>query len=57
MYSDYLGGNGTNISAFGGSSYNNRGGGSGGMVKISYQTLEAQGIIWINVDQGYQPSQ
>jgi hypothetical protein len=57
MYSYYLGGNNTNISAFGGSSYNNRGAGSGGIVKISYQILEAQGIVWINVDQGYQPSE
>jgi len=32
-----LGGNKTNISAFGGSSFNNKGAGSGGMVKISYQ--------------------
>lgn len=39
MYSELMSGNQTNISAFGGSSYNNKGAGSGGMVKIAYQQI------------------
>jgi hypothetical protein len=39
MYSESLSGNQTNILTYGGSSFNNKGAGSGGMVKISYQEL------------------
>lgn len=45
-----------NISASGGDSYNDQGGGGGGLIKISYLSVEQQPSysLWININQGYQ---
>lgn len=42
----------------GGSSFNNKGAGSGGMIKLSYQKViqSLNYTIFVNVSQGYQPN-
>ena len=45
-----------NISATGGNSGNNKGGGSGGLIKISFLTVyyNVTYSLWVDINQGYQ---
>lgn len=58
MYTEKLTGNFTNFTAAGGASYNNNGSGAGGIVKISYNSMNfsLSDSMLVNVKSGFQPS-
>jgi hypothetical protein len=57
LYTTNFTGNKANFSAAGGGSINSGGSGSGGIIKISYETTlnNTRNSLWVNVSQGYQP--
>lgn len=58
LYTNNFTGSYSIFSAAGGASYNNRGAGAGGIIKISFENNYTNpSTMWVNVSAGYQSNQ